>query len=135
MNFVLKRLTKDTEIPTFGVLFHEGQIPFALTLERPWRNNEHGISCITPAPLYVCKRIVSPKFGNTFQVMNVPGRDEILIHKGNIQEDSHGCILIGEQFGSLQDEPAVLAAKEGFAELMRLTSAIDEFNLEIKDCE
>ncbi len=134
MNFALKRLTKDSEIPTFGVLFHEGQIPFALTLERPWRNNEHGISCI-PAGNYICKRVNSPKFGNTFQVMNVPGRDEILIHKGNIQEDSHGCILIGEQFGSLQEEPAVLAAKEGFAEFLRLTSAIDEFNLEIKDCE
>src|SRR6266853_1304497 len=133
MDFILKRLTKDSEIPTFGVLFHEGQIPFALTLERPWRHNVHGISCI-PVGIYVCKRINSPKFGNTFQVMNVLDRDEILIHKGNIQEDSHGCILIGEQFGSLKDEPALLAAKDGFKELMDITALVDEFNLEIKDC-
>ena len=134
MNFVLKRLTKDSEIPTFGVLFHEGQIPFALTLERPWRNNEHGVSCIPPG-VYACKRVDSPKFGNTFQVLNVLNRDEILFHKGNIQEDSHGCILIGEQFGSLKDEPAVKAAAEGFKELLDITIAVDAFTLEIKDCE
>lgn len=134
MIFVLKRLTKDFDIPTFGVLFHEGQIPFALTLERPWRNNARGISCIFPGT-YACKRIQSLKFGNTFQVMNVSGRDEIELHKGNIEDNTHGCIIIGEQFGSLNDEPAVLASKEGFDELMRITQNIDEFTLEIKDCQ
>ena len=134
MNFVLKRLTKDPEIPTFGVFFHERQIPFALTLERPWRNNEHGVSCILPGN-YVCKRINSPKFGNTFQVMNVSGRDMIELHKGTFEHDTHGCIIIGEQFGSIENEPVILASKAGFEEFLRLTSTVDEFNLEIKDCE
>ncbi|SRR5260221_10959694 len=134
MNFILKRLTKDSEIPTFGVLFHEGQIPFALTLERPWRNNERGVSCI-PIGTYTCKRIQSPKFGNTFQVMSVPGRNAIEIHKGNIEDNTHGCILIGEQFSILQDEPSIAASKEGFEEFLRITTTVDKFTLEIKDCE
>lgn len=132
MELILQRLTKNFVIPTFGVLLQEDQIPFALTLERPWKNNQKGISCILPGA-YTCGRINSPKFGNTFQILNVFGRQEILFHKGNIQEDSHGCILIGEQFGVLTNEPAILAAKEGFEEFMRITARIDEFTLYIRD--
>lgn len=132
MTLIIQRLTKDIEIPTFGVLIQENQIPFALTLERPWKNNQRGISCI-PTGAYTCKRIISPKFGTTFEILNVPGRQEILFHKGNIQEDSHGCVIIGEQFGVLLNEPAILAAKEGFEEFMRITSTVHEFELFIRD--
>lgn len=137
MNLFIQRLTKNSTIPTFGVLLQEDQIPFALTLERPWKDNQRSISCI-PAGAYTCKRVTSPKFGVTFEVLNVPGRQEILFHKGNIQEDSHGCILIGEQFGVLLNKPAILAAKEGFEEFMRITAVgtspkIDEFKLFIRD--
>ena len=79
-----------------GVLI-ENEIPLMLTLERPWINNHDSISCI-PEGSYVCKRIVSPKFGDTFQVTDVEGRSEILFHKGNTIEDSHGCILLGSSF-------------------------------------
>lgn len=132
MNLIVQRLTKSREIPTFGVILNESQIPFALTLERPWRDNQKGISCILSGA-YVCKRVNSPKFGITFEVLNVFGRSEILFHKGNIQEDSHGCILIGEQFGVLSSEPAILAAKEGFEEFMRITALVNEFELFIRD--
>lgn len=132
MSLIIQRLTKSKEIPTFGVMLNESQIPFALTLERPWRDNQRGISCILSGA-YVCGRVNSPRFGATFQVLNVFGRAEILFHKGNIQEDSHGCILIGEQFGVLSNEPAILAAKEGFEEFMRITSTVSEFELFIRD--
>ena len=72
----------------YGVLIH-GLIPFATTLERPWKNNQRGISCI-PAGFYECRRVKSPKFGDTFQVMHVPNRSEILFHKGNLEDDTHG---------------------------------------------
>lgn len=129
---LLKRLTKNPGIPTFGVLFYGVLIPFALTLERPWRDNRRGISCI-PAGVYTCKKITSPKFGVTFEVLNVPGRQEILLHKGNIQEDSHGCILIGEQFGALHNEPGILASEAGFEEFMKITALSDTFVLTIED--
>lgn len=113
---------------TYGVIFDEGDLPFALTLERKWLNNKKGESCI-PEGEYSCKRVVSPKFGDTFEVQNVPNRSEILFHKGNIEDDSHGCILIGEQFDPIKDRYGVLASREGFEEFKERLAGHDEFKL------
>ena len=88
---------------TFGVLSvgEEGLTsnltPICLTCERPWLDNQRGISCI-PTGQYTCIEVNSPKFGHTFEVTGVPQRSEILLHKGNIDDDSHGCIILGESF-------------------------------------
>jgi hypothetical protein len=128
----LLRLTKDSAIPTFGVLFRDDGIPFSLTLERPWLNNQRSVSCIYPGT-YKAIRHRSPKFGETFWLQDVPGRSEILLHKGNIDDDSHGCILVGEQFDPVKGEDGITASKEGFTEFMQLLEGKDEFTIEIKD--
>ena len=125
---------KDTEFGAFGVLFSEG-IPFALTLENTWINNEKNISCI-PIGRYKCKRYHSAKFGTTFQIMDVPERgngEAIIFHKGNLDDNTRGCVLIGEQFGYINDEPAILRSGDGFAEFMEKNKNVDEFDLIIKD--
>lgn len=116
---------------TFGVLIFEN-IPFAVTLEREWLDNARNISCI-PAGEYVCKRVNSPKFGSTFEVTEVPGRSHILFHKGNIDDDSHGCILIGEQFGEIGYNKGIKASAQGYGEFMAILSHDMEFNLVIVD--
>ena len=125
---ILKRIAL-TERGTFGVLLHK-RVPFALTLEREWKNNQPNISCI-PAGEYECKRVRSPKFGNTFEVTNVPGRSHILFHKGNLQEDSYGCILVGGQYGNLRGKPGVLASRRGFSEFLAELAGVDFFQLTI----
>ena len=65
-----------------------------LTLELPDLGNQKNISCI-PEGKYTVHRIYSPKFGNCFHVLDVPGRTEILIHRGNYNKDTRGCILVG----------------------------------------
>ena len=125
---------KDTEFGTFGVLFSNG-IPFALTLEPMWVNNVRNYSCI-PIGKYKCERFDSPKFGDTFQIMDVPNRgngEAIIFHKGNLDDDTRGCVLIGEQFGVLNSEPAILRSGDGFAEFMDKNKDVDEFDLTIKD--
>jgi|SRR3972149_2066779 len=114
---------------TFGVLL-DGDIPFALTVERPWLNNQRGVSCI-PEGLYTCRRVDSPKFGNTFEVSNVADRSEILFHKGNIDDDSRGCIIIGEQFEFLGGKVAVLSSAKGFGEFLDRTRELVIFDLKI----
>ena len=118
---------------TFGVLLGDGDEPFALTLELPWRNNEVGKSCI-PAGTYTCKRVLSPKFGNTFEVTNVQGRSHILFHRGNVDDDTHGCILVGEKFESWADKSvSIQASAEGFKEFLFRLEGKDEFQIEITD--
>lgn len=114
---------------TFGVLL-DGNIPFALTCEREWRDNETQASCIPPG-MYHCKRVNSPKFGDTFEVTGVPGRSAILFHAGNTEDDTRGCILVGEQFGGLNGKLAVLSSKAGFGEFLRRLGSWDEFSFEI----
>jgi hypothetical protein len=116
---------------TFGVLCN-GEVPFALTLEEPWRDNENSISCI-PAGFYVCLRVRSPKFGNTFEVTNVPNRSHILFHKGNTTDDTEGCILVGEEFSGTYDRPRISSSERGFLEFMQLLEGRQGFELVITE--
>ncbi len=118
-----------TDDGTFGVIFKE-DVPFALTVEKEWKDNAPYISCI-PNGTYVCKRVNSPKFGNTFEVTQVAGRTHILFHKGNTEDDLHGCIAVGEEFGTLNGKTAVLRSGKGFAEFMQNLTGKVEFELEI----
>jgi hypothetical protein len=66
-------------------------------------------------------------------VQDVPGRSEILFHKGNIDDDSRGCIVVGEQFNYVRGEDGITASKEGFEEFMKLQEGASEFTLDIED--
>ena len=69
-----------------------------VTIELPDLGNQQRVSCI-PEGVYEVVKHVSPKFGRAFWVKDVPGRSEILIHKGNFASgskvDTAGCILPG----------------------------------------
>ena len=120
-----------SEKGTFGVL-RDGAIPFAVTCEEPWRDNSPNISCI-PLGRYVCKRIVSPHFGGTFEITNVPGRTHVLFHKGNTTDDTQGCILVAEEFAGTNATPMIASSKRGYDELMAKLVGYDAFDLEICD--
>lgn len=122
---------------TYGVLATPDGVPFALTLEREDDNNRASTptragACI-PTGIYPCRRVMSPKFGDTFEVTGVPGRSHILFHKGNLEDDSRGCILVGEQFGLLAGRPGIIASREGFGEFLERQRGTDGFTLTIRD--
>lgn len=116
---------------TFGVL-RFGAVPFVLTLERPWQDNEPNVSCIPPGR-YRCGRVRSPKFGETFEVQNVPHRTHVLFHRGNTTEDTQGCILVGEEFSGTFEKPMIVSSQRGFLELMTLMDGITTFELQVTD--
>lgn len=116
---------------TMGVLC-VNDMPEFVTLEDAWRDNERMISCI-PVGRYKVKLHRSPKFGVTYQVMNVPERDQILFHAGNTQKDTHGCILLGMQFGKMGNESAILASRSAFNRFMDLMAGTPEAELIIID--
>lgn len=134
-SLIIRRITTGDQ-GTFGVLVFE-DIPFALSLEREWLHNRPSVgdvpgSCI-PAGEYICKRVNSPRFNNTFEVTDVPNRSHILFHKGNLDDDSRGCILVGEEFGQLGSSSGIKSSKAGYNEFMAIMSNDDEFRLIIVD--
>ncbi len=77
---------EETMAGTFGVLKINKEV-FCVTLEPPDRLNKKNKSCI-PAQQYICNQVSSIKHGTTYQVMNVPGRTDVLFHAGNIAKGS-----------------------------------------------
>lgn len=98
MNFKLV-LIRDEHLKdrTLGrlIVFREG-IKYGnfYTLELPWRDNARNISRI-PEGVYKVRKRYSQRFGDHFEVLGVPDRTLILIHKGNFPDDTDGCILPG----------------------------------------
>lgn len=141
MEFTLKRVLF-TDDGVLGVLI-KGSKEVCRTLEREWKDNARGLSCI-PEGSYLCQRVDTPKHGNTFEVTSVPHRTAILIHSGNTEADSEGCILVGMEVGELKEkdattgaiEPqmAVLRSKEAFEKFMDLTEGKNSFALHVKNC-
>ena len=74
------------------------------SIELPWLNNEHQRSCI-PEGRYQLQKRWNQKFGNHYTLLNVPGRECILIHPANdALKELKGCIapvthLVGEGKG------------------------------------
>lgn len=125
MTPVIIQREPSTDAGTFGVLTLESGWT-CHTLELPWRDNRRRVSCI-PAGKYRAVDHVSPRFGRTYWLQDVPGRSEILIHAGNLggdtalgyRTDVAGCILVGSRRGMLQGQPAVLASKVALNQLLR----------------
>jgi len=105
-------------------------VPFAVTLEREWKNNARNISCI-PAGFYFCSRYSSERYPDTFQVLDVTNRSGILFHAGNTEDDSAGCILVGESYDEIYGKDGIGQSRKGFNEFMRRLGDAPTFTLKI----
>ena len=85
------------------ILFNGSRI--CSSIELPWKNNEHQVSCI-PEGRYELKKRYTAERGEHLILVNVPGRQLILIHAANdAKKELQGCIapvsiLIAEGKGS-----------------------------------
>ena len=141
MEITLKRVVFSDD-GVQGVLVN-GNTVVCLTLEEEWKDNSKGISCI-PVGSYLCRRVNTKGHGITYEVQDVPGRDAILFHSGNTEEDTEGCILTGKEFGyvkvkdedtgELREKQAVLNSKSAFAYLMSVLNDRETFVLHVKAC-
>jgi hypothetical protein len=76
---------------TNGVILLNGE-KICAAIELPWKNNQPRISCIPEGKYTLIKRY-SPRHGWHLQVMDVPGRQYILIHPANNAAlELKGCI-------------------------------------------
>jgi hypothetical protein len=137
----------DTPFGVFGWLdlFDEAEKRVARfpVAEDDWLHNEPGKSAIL-AGRYLCRRVVSPSKGETFEISGVPGRSHILFHEGNTEENTEGCVLLGTAFGALpvkdEDDPnhpqvlkwGVTSSKAARARFMTLLEGVDSFPVTIR---
>ena len=128
------RLIRLEESPqgTFGVLVICSQV-FCVCLERPNEINERNISSI-PAQQYQCLKIHSPRYGETFEIVDVPGRSHVLFHAGNTIDSTSGCVLLAQYFGKLCGYRAILNSGATFKKFMEIMKDINSFNLTIVEC-
>ena len=113
-----------TNVQTLGrmVVFDGAKVRLQiLTLELPNLGNQKNVSCI-PEGKYEVHLIYSPKFGKCFQIQDVPDRTEILIHKGNYNKDTHGCILVGMGHEDINGDGVldVIESTHAFTKLMNI---------------
>ena len=117
-----------------GVIFseqYEALFEFK-TLELPWLENKRRVSCI-PSGVYTVKKRWSEKYGWHLHVLDVPGRDWILIHFGNFYTDILGCILPGADHVDINGDGLkdVTSSKRTMKRILALVP--DEFKLQIID--
>lgn len=123
INLTLQRVTFSANTPTYGVLLSQG-LPLCVTLELPWKDNAHDISCIPPGD-YMVAKFHSPKKGDVFLITNVKDRFMIEIHAANTVNDLLGCIGVGQYFNS----GGISASRITLEELLHTLPP--EFNLTI----
>lgn len=125
----------------FGKL-HVPGYPALHTCEEEDKGNQRSISCI-PAGRYPLRRTIYHKYGYpTYEVANVPGRSRILIHPGNTEEDTMGCILPGiyrgtllrrdENTNALVEKQAVTDSRRAFALFMEYMAGVNEAEIEVR---
>ena len=126
---VLQRL-KQSSMGTLGIIKENGN-EICQTLELPWFNNKSNVSCI-PDGVYFCERVISPKFGEVFEITNVKDRTHVLFHSGNFLRSTNGCVLLGLQSGEANGEYCIYKSKAAFDIFMKLLKDESKFCLEIK---
>ena len=92
----IKQVNSNT---TLGRLFLDGKF-LCDTLEDEYRDIKVHSETRIPAGSYKVELVNSPKFSPRYghdmlKLTNVPGFEGILIHPGNTDKDTSGCILVG----------------------------------------
>jgi hypothetical protein len=120
---------EDSPEGCFGVLRIQKQM-FCLTLEPPDQANKAWTSCI-PVQQYICTEYESEKFGPTWLVREVPGREAIVFHAGNWVTETQGCILLGDSLLHLSGRRGVANSRNTFKKFKDVLAGQQELHLTI----
>lgn len=101
-----------TDAVTLGMLQIKGVKHDPIyTLENPWKFNKVRVSCI-PTGRYECEPYSGTKYKDVYIVKNVVNRSAILIHWGNYERNTAGCVLLGMASGPMNGEAAIQNSKK-----------------------
>jgi hypothetical protein len=131
MNLKLVRNRIDST-GTYGQLFSEQGELICLTLEHAYLF-DHGWYPKVNDGTYICQRgdhiLESGEEIETFEIMNVPNHTGILFHRGNTENNSSGCVLLGSRLSG----NTLLNSTVAFNKFMALQDGVDQFTLLVED--
>ena len=84
------------------------------SLERGWRDNQNGVSCV-PEGNYLLKLEYSSRFRkNLWELKDVPHRAECKFHSANYWNQLNGCIALGNKHVDINKDgdPDVTSSRE-----------------------
>ena len=131
MILTLVRLDTDPLHGTIGALKIAGT-PICWTLEPYLYGNTPNKSAI-PAQIYPLAPYSSTRYGQTWEVTDVCGRDYILFHAGNSVTDTQGCILPGMQLGQIGSLRGVSLSRLALSHILAALTGQDNNRLIIKE--
>ena len=118
----------DSGNSTIGRLYCEDEF-LCYTLENTWKDNIRRQSCVPLGNYKLSLRnspTFSPRYGHHLvELVNVPNRDYILIHKGNYPKDTLGCILVG----STKGKDAVWSSSDTYNKIYPIISNSTEIEI------
>ncbi len=142
MNMILTNKIKEAD-GIFGILESEDGDFSCVTLQHAYDsgNGNGTYEPKLPTGTYTCQRSQHQLLGmaqpfETFQIMNVPGHTNVLIHMGNYNRDSDGCVLVGRRIVPNPDGSGVnmiSSSLNTFNALMDFQKGNDQFSLIVKD--
>jgi hypothetical protein len=104
------------------------------TVEKPWLDNKAFYSCV-PADIYTMEKHNGGKYKGVYAMVGSTvshfrdkdfARSACLVHTANRARDVIGCIGLGEKFGAVYGEWAVLNSAQTVKEYCALLDDVDE---------
>ena len=129
IEYKISRVCSTVKHGTFGV-FMIKDVPICVTLEETWLDNMRRESCI-PEGVYTVRKYSGTKYKDVWQIYGVPNRTAILIHWGNTERNTAGCVLMGRYFAKFGDRHGVADSRKTIDMLRKKLP--DEFRLYIED--
>lgn len=125
----------------FGELRDDSDGLVAVTLEHSYRALTGEWLAKIPEGFFTCVRGEHHLHGmknpfTTFEVTGVAGHAGLLFHWGNLNRDSEGCILLGDQVSAgagAQGTEMILNSRVTFKKFMELQARISSFQLMVID--
>lgn len=118
-----------TPVGTFGRLHLPAFSCF--TVECPWMDNIPNTSCIPEGRYEMALGYYNRGGYGAYEILQVPQRTHIKIHRGNNVSNIRGCVATGRRLGSVGAQWSVTDSRPTFAQFMQAMGGVQHATVQI----